>query len=154
MTNKISLTNLLIDIRSRNLVNMTHDDITHNLNERGYQDSVNDVVNKLETLGRLYYITKDTTKSGYRLVNPTLTTSFIGCVWCGNMPVNSDKLCKSCKVWGEPMECKFSIQEDDWMVVSIIQFHKILTQMKNSEKVRLFSEKDSRGAINEHDWYD
>ena len=49
------------------------------------------------------------------------------------------------------MECKFSIQEDDWMVVSIIQFHKILTQRKNSEKVRLFSEKDSRGAINEHD---
>jgi len=97
MVDKISLTTLLVDIRSRNLVHMTQDDITHSLNKRGYSDSVNGVEEKLAALGRLYYITKDTTKSGYRLVNPTLTTSFTGCVWCGNLPVNSDKLCKSCE---------------------------------------------------------
>ena len=83
MTNKISLTTLLIDIRSRNLMTMTQCDITRNLNERGYCDSLNEVQEKLEALGRL--------------VNPTLTTSFTGCVWCGNLSVNSDKLCRSCE---------------------------------------------------------
>jgi hypothetical protein len=97
MTSKISLTTLLVEIRSRNLIHKTQQDITASLNDRGFSDSVCDVKKKLETLGRLYYITKDTTKSGYRLVNPTLTTSFTGCVWCGALPVNSDKLCKSCE---------------------------------------------------------
>ena len=97
MTKKISLTTLLIDIRSRNLMTMAQSDITRNLNERGYCDSLDEVQEKLEALGRLYYITKDSSKSGYRLVNPTLTTSFTGCVWCGNLSVNSDKLCRSCE---------------------------------------------------------
>ena len=57
MENKISLTALLIDIRSRNLVHMSQEDITQSLNERGYSDSLSDVKAKMQTLGRLYYIT-------------------------------------------------------------------------------------------------
>ena len=96
MTSKISFTTLLVDIRSRNIIHKTQQDITASVNDRGFSDSVCDM-EKLETLARWYCSTKDTTKSGYRLVNPTLTTSFTGCVWCGALPVNSDKLCKSCE---------------------------------------------------------
>ena len=96
MENKISLTSLLIDIRSRNLVHMSQEDIAQSLNERGYGDSLHDVKEKMETLGRLYYIARDTTKSGYRLVNPTLQTSFTGCVWCGRT-TSRNAVCKTCE---------------------------------------------------------
>ncbi len=96
MENKISLTSLLIDIRSRNLVHMSQEDIAQSLNERGYGDSLHDVREKMETLGRLYYIARDTTKSGYRLVNTTLQTSFTGCVWCGRT-TSRNAVCKTCE---------------------------------------------------------
>lgn len=96
MENKITLTTLLIDIRSRNLVHMSQEDIKQSLNERGYNDTLCDLRVKMETLRRLYYITKDSTKSGYRLVNPTLTTSFAGCVWCGRTTFRN-AVCRTCE---------------------------------------------------------
>ena len=100
MENKISLTTLLIDIRSRNLVHVSQEDITQSLNERGYNDSLGDVKEKMQTLGRLYYIARDTTKSGYRLVNPTLQTSFTGCVWCGRT-TSRNAVCRTCETTDE-----------------------------------------------------
>ena len=47
MENKISLTTLLIDIRSRNP--HVQEDITQSLNERGYSDSLGDVKEKMQT---------------------------------------------------------------------------------------------------------
>ena len=96
MDNKITLTTLLIDIRSRNLVNMSQEEIVQSLNTRGYSDSLHDIKEKMETLGRLYYIARDTTKSGYRLVNPTLQTSFTGCVWCGRT-TSRNAVCNTCE---------------------------------------------------------
>lgn len=96
MDTTISLTDFLIEIRSRNFVHMSREEIAQSLNKRGFSDSVYDVENKLGTLGRLYYITRDSTKSGYRLVNPTLTTSFNGCVWCGRATARN-AVCKTCE---------------------------------------------------------
>lgn len=96
MVDKISLTTLLVDIRSRNLVELSLEEITESLNNRGYSDSMCDIREKLETLGRLYYVTKSTTMSGYRLVNSTLTTSFNGCVWCGS-ETSRNAVCSNCE---------------------------------------------------------
>ncbi len=53
MDNKITLTTLLIDIRSRNLVNMSQEDIVQSLDQRGYRDSLHDVQEKMDEFNEL-----------------------------------------------------------------------------------------------------
>jgi len=97
MSNKISLTDFLTDLRARNYTICTQDEITDMLGERGFETSFFEVGYMLTKLERLSYVKKAAkSNSGYRMVNCTQSISFSGCVWCGSVATNIDRICKSC----------------------------------------------------------
>lgn len=97
MNNKISLTNFLTDLRVRNYTIYTQDEITDKLGERGIEASKYEIQEMLSNLERLSYVKKAAeSNSGYRMVNCTQSISFTGCVWCGSVATNIDRICKSC----------------------------------------------------------
>ena len=129
MDRKISLTNFLTDLRVRNYTIFSQKEIVENLKERGVEASVVEVGEMFRNLERLSYVKKASkSSSGFRMVNPTHSISFTGCVWCGAtatpnyeerkvvfgtkllipetklVTTNTDRICKSCSVSEEFVE--------------------------------------------------
>ena len=131
MASKMSLTDFLTDLRVRNYTIFTQEEITTNLNDRGFEASIVEVGEMFSKLERLSYVKKASkSSSGFRMVNATTPTSFTGCVWCGAtatpnyeerkiifgtkllipetklVATNTDRVCKSCSFSEEFVEEK------------------------------------------------
>jgi hypothetical protein len=126
--NGITLTQLLLDLRSRGYIHCSTETVASNFESRGYSVTTEDIKEMMSSLERLSYVKKAQTESGFRMVNPTQSISFTGCVWCGTtatpnyeerklvfgtkllipetklVATNTDRVCKSCSVSEEFVE--------------------------------------------------
>ena len=93
---KLTLTGLLNDIRCRGYIYHDTNTLTDLYKAQGYDVTNFEITKMLRELQFLNYITIADTNSGYRLVNPSVTISFVGCVWCGSTSY-SNGICISCK---------------------------------------------------------
>ena len=126
--NGITLTQLLLDLRSRGYIHCSTETVASNFESRGYNVTTEDIKEMMSALERLCYVKKAQTEIGFRMVNPTQSISFTGCVWCGAVATpnyeerkvifgtstgyqetqivatNTDRVCKSCSVSDEFVE--------------------------------------------------